>query len=177
MQDVPAPELILALGAADAVQLGGGVIAFVLLLGAALALLRNSYLKTQVEQLSSVIDGLRGDRDDLSTRHELVKAEVAELRKIVETQKTAIDVLQAVVTARDAVDAVARQLAAHDERCAERDRVLLGVIRASHREVVTNLHHSLDLLGDRRTREVGPLPVPGDLDDPARPVPLEELTR
>ncbi len=106
---------------AQLLAVAGAAITLVTLLGAGLALLRNSYLKAQVEQL-------RGDRDDLQTRVDRLQGEAKELRSTVETQAEQIQALQAVVTAREAVERVSQQIADLARQNAERHRAVLKLL-------------------------------------------------
>ncbi len=99
----------------------GGAITLITLLGAGLALLRNSYLKAQVEQL-------RGDRDDLQARVVRLQTEAKELRATVEGQAERIAALQAVVTAREAVERVSKQVAELSKQNAERHRAVMAAL-------------------------------------------------
>ncbi len=99
----------------------GGAITLITLLGAGLALLRNSYLKAQVEQL-------RGDRDDLQARVDRQKRELDELKTIVNAQAEQIHALQAVVTAREAVERVSQQVADLTRKSAEQHRAVMKML-------------------------------------------------
>ncbi len=106
---------------AQIVAVVGGAITLITLLGAGLALLRNSYLRAQVEQL-------RGDRDDLQARVDRLQGEAKELRATVEVQAEQIHALQAVVTAREAVERVSQQVADLTRKSAEQHRAVMKLL-------------------------------------------------
>jgi chromosome segregation ATPase len=91
-------------------------LSLIALLGAAAAILRSSYTKAQIE-------GLRGDRDDLTKRLDesreegrSCRTEVEKLRGelLVESQRR--EALEKVVTAKQELVAVIEILKAHDHR-------------------------------------------------------------
>jgi len=165
--------LLLSLGVEQAAGVGAGVIGFVLLLGAALALLRNSYLKTTNEQLREV-------RDDLIARDELKTTQLAEktseitamTARLVAMEQQIAD-LQRFASARDAVEAVSAQLSAHDEQCLEHHREQMRTERARHRESVEHFWAMRELLGDQRRPPVQPA-TPDDDEEPGPYAPHRE---
>lgn len=75
----------------------GGLIAIGLALGTAVAVARASFAKTQIE-------ALRGDRDDLRARVDILESEKNRLETSLKTESDKVRVLERVVTGKEQLD-------------------------------------------------------------------------
>jgi chromosome segregation ATPase len=79
------------------VTLIGGIVVVASALGTAVAVARASFAKTQIE-------ALRGDRDDLRTRVDILESEKTRLEASLKTESDKVRVLEKVVTGKEQLD-------------------------------------------------------------------------
>lgn len=103
-------------------QLLAAIFGVIVIVAAAVAVARTSYLKAQIE-------GLRGDRDDQAKRIDRQDIEIAALELRSTRAEARASVLEDVVTGRKELESLTSLLAAHDRKTDRRAEEILTAVR------------------------------------------------
>lgn len=106
----------------DPITLVLSILGIIVIVAAAAAVARASFVKAQ-------LDALRGDRDDLVARVNILEDENIRISTELKAETVRREALEKVVTAKEQIDAVSLMLKKHDDRAQRMERLLIPIGR------------------------------------------------